>query len=90
MCVAALALVTWGALLMDNRDPLATALALLVPFADAVLVWLALRLVRLARSEPDGYAYIAGALGCLLVVDAVARARSTSACSRSRSTSSRC
>ena len=70
MCIAALALVSWGALLMDNRDPLGTAWALLVPFAGAVAVWFALRLVRLSRSEPDGYAYITGALACLLVVDA--------------------
>ena len=70
MCIAALALVTWGALLMDNRDPLDTALALLVPIADAVAVWLALRLVRLSHGEPDGYTYLTGALGCLLVVDA--------------------
>ena len=62
MCFAALALVTWGGLLMDHRAPLGTALALLLPLADAVAVWLALRLVRLSHSEPDGYAYIAGAL----------------------------
>ena len=71
MCVAALALVTWGALLMDKRAPLANALALLVPLADAVLIWLALRLARLSRSESDGFVYLAGALTCLLVVDAV-------------------
>ena len=71
MCVAALALVTWGALLMDKRAPLANALALLVPLADAVLIWLALRLARLSRSESDGFVYLAAALTCLLVVDAV-------------------
>ena len=71
MCVAALALVRGARSLMDNRAPLANALALLVPLADAVLVWLALRLARLSRSEPDGFLYLAAALTCLLVVDAV-------------------
>jgi diguanylate cyclase len=71
MCTAALALVTWGALLMDHRAPLANALALLVPLADAVLIWLALRLARLSRSEPDGFLSLAGTLTGLLVVDAV-------------------
>ena len=66
MCVAALCLVAWGALVMDNRAPLHTALALVLPLADGVLVWLALRLVRQSRSESGVYVVTACALACLL------------------------
>ena len=71
MCVVALGLVAWGALVINNGAPLETALALLPLVANGVLLWLAVRLIGVLRSESVGYAYIVGALLLLLAVDAI-------------------
>ena len=71
MCIGAAGLVIWGALVINNHAPVATATDMLPVLADCVLLWLTVRLVFLTRSEPRGALAILAALALLLAVDAL-------------------